>query len=231
MELGSKRWITAYRGHDVPLHGGLSPCVPIGCMCERLDHRVQALQRQGLRLPKVKRKVLAVLRTVSFPVPAATLIAGAFFASREGAIVTGKREGGGGCQPGKPGGCLHCEHLLVFVLLVDQPVTSYNRGHLRHSCSPTTQHICCNSFPNRGVDVREFADRHRTPSPPRSGTSPCAPLACVLFPLSRVIDRPGNSTTAIQIMRHVKRSWQIKYAHTQEYPFSQFSRRLDSPLS
>src|SRR5437868_7354623 len=103
MELGSKRWITAYRGHDVPLHGGLFSCVPIGCMCERLGHRVQALQRQGLRLPKVERGVLAVLRAVCFPVPSATLIASAFFASREGAILTGKREGAGGRQPGKPG--------------------------------------------------------------------------------------------------------------------------------
>src|SRR6266567_4560342 len=60
-------------------------------------------------------------------------------ASRESAIVTGKRESGGGRQPGKPGGCLHREHLLVFVLLVDQPVTSYKRGHLRHGCSPTTR--------------------------------------------------------------------------------------------
>src|SRR5256885_4255022 len=87
VELGSKRWITAHRGQDVPLHlfrwgrwpllGDLSPCVPIGCMCERLGHRVQALQRQGLCLPKVERGVLAVLRTVSFPVPSATLIASA----------------------------------------------------------------------------------------------------------------------------------------------------------
>ena len=77
-----------------------------------------------------------MLRTVRFPVPATTLIASAFFASREGAGVTGKREGGGGRQPGKPGGCLHREHLLVFVLLVDQPITSYKRGHLGHGGPP-----------------------------------------------------------------------------------------------
>ena len=39
VELGRKRWISAYRGHDVPLHlfrwrrwplhAGLSPCVPV----------------------------------------------------------------------------------------------------------------------------------------------------------------------------------------------------------
>src|SRR5689334_12410670 len=53
------------------------------------------------------------------------------------ACLTGKREGGGGLQPGKPGGCFHREHLLVVVLLVDQPFPAYQRGHLRHGCAPT----------------------------------------------------------------------------------------------
>src|SRR5438270_2801508 len=60
VELGSKQWISGCRGHGVPLylfrwkiwplHVGCPPFVPAVCMCERLDHCVQAFQRQGLRL-------------------------------------------------------------------------------------------------------------------------------------------------------------------------------------
>src|SRR2546421_11816506 len=50
-------------------------------------------------------------------------------ASGEEALLTGKGERGGRCQPGKPGRGVHRQLLLLLVLAIRQGLTSYDGSH------------------------------------------------------------------------------------------------------
>src|SRR5262249_14707223 len=59
-------------------------------------------QREGCGLAEIAGGKLAMRFAVGFPVPAATLVARALFARREGACLAAKGKGGGRLQPGIP---------------------------------------------------------------------------------------------------------------------------------